>query len=318
MKKTTTIFLALSLVIFIHSWASGQLYQPMPTQNATWSSVRCWYFYPGGWHDEYSISLNGTDTTFNSRVYTKLFLTTHHAPGTAFDSVYTNFLGGMREVNRRVYFFSDYLCNDTTERLIYDFNAGAIGDTIRTQVLSNLTDTFVHVVVGIDSMQIGSIYHRRLLLADTNGIPWESWTEGIGSSFGLAYSTYNILSDNSYDLTCFRVKSQVLYSNPTPYYSYCTPPLPVIICDSMTNGVPRIPESNSFSIVPNPARDYLIIPLSLSNLKVRVYNSIGKEQQISVNSGQVSLRDLPSGIYFIQFIGKQDEIISSSRFVHCD
>ena len=48
-----------------------------------------------------------------------VFFFIDHAPGTAFDSVYTNFLGGMREVNKRVYFFSDYLCNDTIERLIY-------------------------------------------------------------------------------------------------------------------------------------------------------------------------------------------------------
>ncbi|MBL0065999.1 MAG: T9SS type A sorting domain-containing protein [Bacteroidetes bacterium] len=287
----------------------------MPTQNGTWSSVRCWYFYPGGWHDEYSIQLTGGDTLFNSHIYKKLSVQTHHAPGTLFDSVYTNFLGGMREVNKRVYFFSDYLCNDTIERLIYDFNPTNIGDTVRAQVLSNFPTFIDRIIVGIDSVQIGSLYHRRVTLADTNGIPWETWTEGVGSSLGLAYSGYYLLSDNSYDLTCFRVKDVVLYSNPAPYFSYCTPPMPHIVCDSAINAVPSIYNSLFFSVFPNPVTDFFTIDSKMKYKAIRVLNSIGEEVLFVSNRNEVDIRDLSIGLYFIQLVGIENNVISASRFI---
>lgn len=293
---------------------NAQVYQPMPTLNGTWSSVRCWYFYPGGWHDEYNVSVNGSDTLFNSHVYTKLFLQTHHAPGTQFDSVYSNFLGGMREVNKKIYFFSDYLCNDTIERLIYDFSSTTIGDTIRTQALSNFTLFMDHIVVASDSILIGGLYHHRITLADTNGIPWETWTEGLGSSLGLPYASYYFMSDNSYDLTCFRVKEQVLYSNPTPYYAYCTSPLPNIVCDSLTNSIQPIAANHS-GVYPNPSSSLLMIDPSYKFHEVRILNAIGKTIIDGIQSLPLDIRELSSGTYFLQCLAKSGEVLSVHLFI---
>lgn len=46
-------------------------------------------------------------------------------------------------------FFSDYLCNDTIERLIYDFNPTNIGDTVRAQVLSNFLHLLTASLLGL-------------------------------------------------------------------------------------------------------------------------------------------------------------------------
>lgn len=315
MKKYFVICLMNFLVMFCADVSIAQIYQPMPTQNGTWSSVRCWYFYPGGWHDEYSIQLTGGDTLFNSHIYKKLTVQTHHAPGTLFDSVYTNFLGGMREVNKRVYFFSDYLCNDTIERLIYDFNPTNIGDTVRTQVLSNFPTFIDRIIVGIDSVQIGSLYHRRVTLADTNGIPWETWTEGVGSSLGLAYSGYYLLSDNSYDLTCFWVKDVVLYSNPAPYFSYCTPPMPHITCDSAINAVASIDNVHSFSVFPNPGSDLFSIDSKIKYNAVRILNSIGETVLFVSKRDEIEIKDLSAGLYFVQLLGKENNVLYTNRFI---
>ena len=315
MKKLTSFSLITFCVFFFAISSVAQRYQPMPTQNATWSSVRCWYFYPAGWHDEYSVSLNGTDTTLNSNVYTKLMLRTHHAPGTVFDSVYTDFLGGMREVGKRIYFFSDYLCGDTIERLIYDFNPANIGDTIRTQVLSNLTNYVDHIVTAVDSVQMGSVYHRRLTLADPNGISWENWVEGVGSSLGLTYATYFILSDNSYDLTCFQVKDVVLYSNPSPSYGFCTPPLPLIICDSALTSVSEVSPEVAALFYPNPTKEFLSIRLLNTCKFIRITDVTGQEQCCFLNTDVINVSILADGLYFVQFLNEANEVISVGSVV---
>ena len=125
------------LASFCSNQTSAQAYHPMPTGSAQWNMARCWYFYPAGWHDLYSITMDGTDTLLNGKMYKKLFHTTHHAPGTEFDSTYTNYLGGIREVNKQVFMFSEWLCLDTIARMIYDFNDVVEGDTIYTQFLTN-------------------------------------------------------------------------------------------------------------------------------------------------------------------------------------
>jgi hypothetical protein len=301
------LFLLISL---LHTCLWSQTYQPMPTYQATWEIARCWAFYPGGWHDRYTVEFAGGDTIINGHVYKKLNLVTHHAPGTQFDSVYTNYLGGMREASRRVYFISEYLCLDTIERVLYDFNPAAVGDTIYTQVLTNgVTGPIAHILTGVDSVWVGDEFHRRLHLTDENGFVTESWIEGVGSSMGLIYASYWILTDNSYDLNCFNRLGQSPYINPNPGYEFCLSPLPDINCDS-TSSVSPIEWTDPFTIFPNPVFDEFYLEGPLPWQIVEVYNVWGQKIK-TFSSGQIlSLSTTPPGVYILRIQNPFEKAVS--------
>ena len=161
MKKLYTHLVILFFTsVYLNDSLQAQGYHPMPTGPAQWNIARCWYFYPPGWHDLYAITTDGTDTLINGKVYTKLFHTTHHAPGTEFDSTYTHFLGGMRDEDKKVYMISEYLCLDTIERVIYDFNETSVGEYIYTQVSTNGLTTYIpHIVTGVGDVLIDGRKH---------------------------------------------------------------------------------------------------------------------------------------------------------------
>ncbi len=293
----------------------AQSYHPMPVSGAQWNVARCWFFYPGGWHDEYAINLDGGDTTINGHVYKKLFLETHHAPGTEFDSTYTHFLGAMREANKQIFFICEYQCNDTIERMVYDFNEATEGDTIYTQVLTNgLTQFIPHIVTSLDSVLIGSEYHRRINLRDENDFFAESWTEGMGSNLGLTYASYWLLTDNSYDLICFYNKHVLDYSNPLPAYLFCSAPLPDIQC-SATTSVPPVQNEQNFIVYPNPAFDELTVSPTIDFYSVHIFNVMGEDVMSCVDSRSLDIHNLVPGIYLIQFMDEHKQLKGKSRFI---
>jgi len=293
----------------------SQTYQPMPVSQATWDITRCWGFYPGGWHDEYSVRMDGTDTIINERIYKKLILVTHHLPGTEHDSVYSNFLGGMREANKQVFIISEYLTIDTIERMVYDFNDTDAGDTIFTQILTNgLTEFIPHIVVSEDEVLIGQEMHRRIILRDENAFFFESWTEGVGSNMGLPYASYWLLTDNSYDLNCFYEQDALQYTNPDPGYGFCTPPLPDIQCAVSTSNSDS-EELTHFLIYPNPAYDYLTISSDSDFQHIRVINSFGETVIKSDFTNVLSVEGLSPGFYSILVYKDFKELLYRSNFV---
>lgn len=288
------------IIVFLGLDLQGQSYHPMPGSDAKWDITRCWSFYPGGWHDEYSIRLDGSDTTINGHVYKKLDLVTHHLPGTQFDSVYSNFLGGMREFNKQVFFISEYLCIDTIERMVYDFNDAGTGDTIFTQILTNgLTQFIPHIVTAIDSVWVEASYRRRIHLRDENNIFYESWIEGIGSSLGLTYASYWLLTDNSYDLNCFYDENELKYTNTTPEYLFCLFPLPDIQCDSVTTSIAPVPTAEDIRIYPNPVADFMNIE-SVHFASLEIFNTCGERVLASGFTPLIQLDFLSPGIYFLR------------------
>lgn len=213
---------------------SSQEYQPFPTKCAKWEVYRCFYFYQPGWHDKYTVTLDGSDTTYAGIVYKKLYITQHHLPGTIYDSLHAPvFFGGMREVNKKIYIFQIWASVDTMPQLVYDFTSTNLGDTIYTKALAGSMTFYPHKVVGIDSVLVGNKYHKRLDLVDpANSFNQEYWIEGIGSSWGLPWATFWSITDNSYDLSCYNTLGKVVYENPSPTFGMCAGTLPVITCDS--------------------------------------------------------------------------------------
>jgi len=304
----------LLLACFISNQVAAQSYHPMPTASAQWNMARCWYFYPAGWHDLYYITMDGTDTTLNGKTYKKLFHTTHHAPGTAFDSIYTNYLGGMREVNKQVFMFSEWLCLDTIARMIYDFNDVVQGDTIYTQVLTNgLTQFIPHLVTGVVEIDVNGSPRRQIHLTDENGFFNETWTEGIGSSMGLVYATYGLLTDNSYDLNCFYEGSNLRYTNPSPSYAFCTPPYPNSECLPVLSAQDLPKDEPQVNLFPNPVLSTLVIESAEHIESIQLYNAIGMKILDVPFTPELNMSCFSTGIYFLRLTGKSHGVVSVER-----
>jgi hypothetical protein len=297
------LFAFLSLLL-VSNPSFSQEYHPMPQEGAEWVVTRCWSFYPGGWVDYYFINLDGQDSIHNGKVYKKLNLTTHHVPGTPFDSVYTNFLGLMREENKQVFFISEYLCIDTIERMVYDFNEFNVDDTIYTQVLTNgLTQFIPHIVTSVDEMIVGGESRRRMNLRDESGFQMESWIDGVGSSMGLTYASYWLLTDNSYDLNCFYDENQLQFVNTEETYEFCTPPIPELICDSLISAVDPVEQHSEIEIFPNPAIDLVHIKSSNPFSQIILFDAYGQMVMRCAFEEKINIEDLPCGFYFIQLQG---------------
>jgi len=308
MKKITQclFYVLLAEISCLHA----QNYFPIPTGNATWQVTRCNYFLPAGWYDDIQVSSSGDDTIINSKTYTKLFLVNHHAPGTDFDTIYPKvYLGGMRELNKKIYLVSEYLCIDTVERCLYDFNHSNIGDTIYTQVASPGLLTFVpHVIYTIDSVLIGASFHRRLHLADTSFVNFENWIDGVGSEFGLVYASHSVVTDNSYDLICFSENGVNEFLNSSPGFGFCQAPLPPIVCDSLATGI-FSPEDFGTLLYPNPAMNEVEVELNhpenvkgyeVTDISGRVILNKMLNKNFSGSKFTIDISKLPEGIYYLR------------------
>ena len=308
-KAFLVIFSAFSAIQFY-----AQSYHPMPVDEAQWDVTRCWSFYPGGWHDEYSFQLDGTDTLINGHLYKNIYIITHHLPGTEHDSIYTNYLGAMREADKQVFFISEYLALDTVERMVYDFNPVDIGDTIFSQILTHDLLQFIpHIVTSLDSVIVDGQYRRRIHLRDQDSLYTESWIDGVGSSMGLVYASYWLLTDNSYDLNCHYQDGELAYTNQEPTHNFCSFPLPEIACETTSSDTPV--RDTELSLFPNPAFDQIYIRSSRLIASAIVYTSQGYEVLTCGPVNTLSLESLSSGIYFVRLTDQNGRLISIEKFV---
>jgi hypothetical protein len=284
----------------------------MPTGPSRWDMSRCWYFYPGGWYDLYYIEMDGTDTIIGEETYKKLYHTTRHAPGTEFDSTYTHFLGGMREEGKQVFMVSEFLCLDTIERMIYDFNETFPGDTIYTQVLTNgLTQFVPHIVTSVDDVLVDGTSHRRINVRDENSYFYESWIEGVGSIQGLVYASYWLLTDNSYDLHCFYDGNELAFINDAPGFSFCTPPYPEVECDPVITSPGPGPQPVVVTLYPNPLFTTLHIESTVSFERIEVYTMTGVSVMDVPFIRDLECSHLPAGMYVLRLMtgGEEEPVV---------
>jgi hypothetical protein len=312
MKKHVPLFLVMA---GIAQFTAAQTYHSFPTDSASWDVVRCWYFYPGGWHDEFRFTMDGTDTLHNGQVFKKLYVSQHHAPGTAYDTIYpTSFYGGLREYAKQIFIWQNWPSVDTTVWLVYDFNHENIGDTIYTYALTGNPNPFGHIVVGKDSVMVGSAYHTRLQLISPDSMGAEYWIEGVGSSWGLPYATFWSATDNSYDLTCFYQEGNLKYGNSAPGYGYCQAPLPAITC--VTTGIEDGVEKLHFRIFPNPTTSEVQLnfgnPLEENQdyelTIVDLHGKIMVQKRWIKGDVTVDVSALSTGIYFVQLNNQTGQV----------
>jgi hypothetical protein len=306
-------FLAFMPFIWVIS-LNAQTYYPMPVVKSEWKTERCFYMFSAGRYDEITIFTTGQDTVMNLTVYKKLYKKTHHWPGSAYDTTYTDVIGGMREEAKKVYMLCPSLTSpDTIERLIYDFNPTFVGDSIFVSRISYGQDTLTpHLVTAIDSVIVGGNYHRRIFLTNlVANYEQEYWVEGVGSNFGLIYASYNCITDNSYDLICFNTDDVFQFQNASPSFGYCTAPLPPAICDSVITALQQETDlNNSALIYPNPSDGHFTLLVPAGTKQIQILNSYGQTIQRRITGMQTSIAfNIENcGVYYIQFCNKNSSV----------
>ena len=174
--------------------------------------------------------------------------------------------------------------NTSEETLLYDFTA-SVGDTL---CFGEPGASFV--LDSISMVQIGDVDRRKFwfgLEYDGLGNPRakETWVEGIGSDFGLLWSGYYGVYDGWHCLLCFHQYGELVWENPE--YGFCT-----------YTAVEETKDSEIF-IYPNPAKEKVTIE-GVEATEVKVYNAIGQLVKTVRNTNEISVADLPQGVYMLR------------------
>lgn len=208
------------------------------------------------------------DTVINSQVYSKMIRTwsinyRRNDLQCEYSSISTpknenRYVGAVRSRNDSVWFFGEM---DSTERLLYDFN-GNPGDSIG---LDGIDGRYYAYIGTKDSVLIGNSYRKRLGLIGYNAL-YDTWIEGIGSTFGFFATYHRHWEFTDYELTCYKEQGVALYiAEP-----YCPR------CNIATHTADQDIES-AISTFPNPVVGDLNISISpeLQPVCLNIYNLCG-------------------------------------------
>jgi len=205
MKAKTFILLAVCYLI-ANTIVKAQAYIPFVKDSKMWTEA-----WDGG---DYPI-LHGIDkyvmqgdTLFNSKLYKKVYSTTHNG----------NFIKYIYEdtTNKKVYFYDSTHQKDS---LIYDFNL-QVSDTFYSNFYGNVcstivTDRTIAYFAGSNRVKITFDMYGGFLV----------WYEGIGSMYGIFQPFCMVTGGYDFTLLCYIEDSTVLYHNTSQiglyYYDTC-------------------------------------------------------------------------------------------------
>lgn len=285
--------------------AQTSIYHPFPDSIVVWNvDFRVWNTCGTlGDEESYSYILNG-DTVINSLSYHKVivpFIQLYGCPITNMNI--SGFRGSVRQdISIRKVFFIPPL--DSVEQVLYDFNL-QIGDTLKGYLARNCSlGGNTDIISGIDSILVGNTYRKRWAISVMSFSPHAYLIEGISSSWGLLESPCLLIDGPEYTLTCFKQNDNVIYPDTTTS------------CNLITTISGVSSKSISLSIYPNPFHTNATIQVNpeFEKGKLKFYNSLGllvREEDISQRKTFTLFRkDLPSGIFFLQLINDNGQIIT--------
>jgi len=295
-KQKTMRKLQLIIIFFVvgaTTFGQSNIYHPFPDSNAMWTDR---IYEPGcNMTDECSINqytLTG-DTLINGIIYKKLTQSGYIISQNYQYTYYSEYAGAIRQEinNKKVFYFPPYYYPQV-DTLLYDFDLN-VGDSLPLTYLYPWN--FCNAVVDtIDSVAVGSSYHKRFHISTTNTYPEETWLiEGIGCSRGL-FGFYCASWEYWKYLTCFIQNDTISY--PTPPNSDCNL---ITFISELKN------QPNSILIYPNPVKDRFTIDLSviLRNTYLSISNVNGQElieQKIKDNKTELDISNLPTGVFILR------------------
>lgn len=287
------IGLLLLFFVFALTIMNAQSYVPFPDTNVFWNEIKN---YQGECdppdYCKYTYYFQ-RDTIINSYSYHKIYSN---------DSSSTSYVGGLRESDRKIYFF-DNNCQNSI--LLYDFNFN-VGDSILMPfLLCDTTPVYYMNVISIDSVLIGDVSYRKRI--NFNYGPPMSWIEGIGSLSGLLYPYYSGIACICFThLVCFEQNDTILYLNEefVPCFDYF---------------VSNNDWGNKFDLLkvfPNPVRNHFSINFESGKeiiTGIEFYNILGINiktiQNVFEKKIQLEKDDFKAGIYIFKVLLSDDRYV---------
>ena len=289
----TRILLTLICAVIVQ-FCFGQEYHKLVDTNKLWSVLLSNGANPY-YKSTHFIKFKG-DTIINDTMYKKVLK--------AEDEFHNNW-----ELN-------GFIREDSTQKVYYKYNL-AVNEKLIYDFQPNINDTFYFtqydylIVGGFDSIKINDQY-RKVINLSCPSAPYitEKWIEGIGSTEGVIYSGYSLITGSDFELLCF-------YENDTLSYidsSYNE-------CYYNTYGViENIFVNSSFIIYPNPTTQ--TINISFNNQQnmpytFELYNYYGEiicKKQI-INSTSFDLSNISNGIYFYIIKDNKNFIIHRNKLI---
>jgi hypothetical protein len=290
-------------------YGQADSYHPMPASGAIWRE------YFGGYQvncTDYQIYISG-DTVISGNSYQKLqqFGVVYFADPLGnclsyFNGTYSYYMGAYRNdsANRKVYFVPE---GHASEELLYDFNL-KLNDKLPETYLYPYPSGFdTSFVSGIDSVLVGTEFHKRYVISTSYFNDYVILIEGIGSSFGLLSGLFPPFEFGS-NLLCMKQDGVTVF----PDSSY--------ECMLVTGTKDFVQTRERISIVPNPVthqRATVLLPHEFSDCTLELYDIAGKEVARMENIRQGALftsETLSNGIYIYKiFIGGQ--VVSTGKLV---
>ena len=304
---TMKIFLFLIAALFsLTAKSQTSVYHPFPDSNAVWNidyliynvSIIC-----GGHPDDFQYSYEMTgDTIIGSNTYHKFF-TPYVDPIDTCGGIHsfgsTGYKGCFRQniTAKNIFYIPPW---NNVEYLLYDFNL-QIGDSIRGFLVNGCSPVQIPVVIGIDSILIGSNYRTRWQLSTLSSI-----IEGIGAIDGPLEGLCDQISNLAPNLMCYSQNNTILYSSP-PFWSAQT-------CNLITSVTNNASKYILPTIFPNPFHTTAAFKVdpTFENSELNIYNLLGgqvKHQRINNQSTIINRDELTDGIYFLQLINDQGHIL---------
>lgn len=286
------------------SMSQINVYHPFPESNAIWIGTS-WHM-PGGApctiDDDYNLFISD-DTAIGIYTYHKLYkngLIRSLCPPPGSYYYFGQYWAAFRQEisNKKVYLYLNGV-----DALAYDFNLNA-GDTLPLSCLGGFSDNHVE---SIDSVLIGSEYHKRFWISGGASTNYTALIEGIGTTLG-AFASINTPFEFGDDLWCVRINDETAWTSSTG--NEC----------GLTSVTDKTITENQTLISPNPFSMFTTIRTDkvLNNANLSVYNSYGNKvvhinnicgQTITLNRG-----NLPCGLYF-SILTEDEKILKVDKLI---
>jgi PKD repeat protein len=140
-----------------------------------------------------------------------------------------------------------------------------------------------------------------------------AWDFGDGSTSNQPFPTHTYAQPGNY-VVCLTVVSAAngltctdSHCDSSAYYFRNTAGMTQIsvLPDNSPTSIKKITENMELTMLPNPANTFITINTGDKTGVIRIYDVVGKEVkqfQLNGTSKQISVEDLPSGIYSVQFV----------------
>ena len=271
-----------------------------------------WYFYdlsPPKYHSVEFAAFFKDSVQINGHFYYQLYRTV--------DSAYHDVESSkvfFREEKGIVYRWNN---SNNTEDTIYNFNL-KVGQTM-TYDRFDVSPTYqtIAIVYSVDTVELLdgskrrkiSVYNPRFL---SGGYYIRSFIEGIGNIELGTFAPEQIFDNVGVVFRCFYQKGQYVFGN---HDGRCRD-----IYQNFPLTVSKIEELKNLKLIQHTGNGTISFHLeNVGNYSCKVYNALGATLFTPVvrqGLNQISVRDLPKGIYFVQVYDLENRRQKTLKFVH--